>query len=81
MNFATWNGSEWLASTTSPISPNSFENFPPALNSYEIQGDCTISYFLNIAYTLNGASAGQIEWTQIGESTYVVPFCKPGDQP
>jgi hypothetical protein len=75
IDFAYWNDVEWISWTPPfPIPPGPLEDFTPAMNFYAI-GDCPVVGYFNVAYTLGGANAGQIEWAPVGESTYEMPSC------
>lgn len=75
IDFESWNGSEWFSFTPPlPIPPGPLENFTPAMNFFAT-GTCPTNGYLNVAYTLGGSPAGQIELTTINTSTYEPPLC------
>jgi hypothetical protein len=75
IDFEYWSGSEWFSFTPSlPIPPGPL--FTPAMNFFATGGACPNNAFFNVAYTLGGSSAGEIEWTTVGESSYESPFCE-----
>ena len=75
IDFAWWDGTDWISwPPPLPIPPGPLENYSPALNDYS-EGSCAATYSFNVAYTLGGTDASQIEWTPVNEVLYEAPSC------
>jgi hypothetical protein len=75
IDLAWWGGDGWL-SFPGPIPPGPIENFAPAMNYFEETSGCDSLYFFNVAYTLAGADASEIESTTVNSATNVLRSCK-----
>jgi len=74
IDLAYWDGMAWL-SFPGPIPPGPIENFAPAMNYFEETSGCDSLYFFNVAYTLGGADAGEIESSTVNSATNVLRSC------
>jgi hypothetical protein len=74
IELADWATTAWMP-FPGPIPPGPLENYSPAMNTYAQPLVCGATFWFNVAFTLGGSDATEIDWTPVNGATDIPPAC------
>jgi hypothetical protein len=74
IELADWATTAWNP-FPGPVPPGPLVNYSPAMNTYTQPISCGTNYWYNLAFTLGGSDATEVDWTPVNGATDVPPFC------